>query len=200
MNEIKAKEGYYLSDNDKTTFYKSVKGANVSEDDYIQVEETESQAIIKHNDTIRDMNTLEVIDDIAYKSGSIAECMNVVPMTNKEAVERTTLFPKWEDYIGKSLSEVGFRIQYNKKLYEILQPVPSVIANQTPDLVPANYGLVSEHAGTIDDPIPYEHWLVIKKDKYYTENGKLYIGLIDAPNGYDVDLAQLPTIAKEVTD
>ena len=41
MNEIKAKEGYYLSDNDKTTFYKSVKGANVSEDDYIQVEETE---------------------------------------------------------------------------------------------------------------------------------------------------------------
>lgn len=200
MNEIKAKEGYYLSDNDKTTFYKSVKGANVSEDDYIQVEETEAQAIIKHNDTIRDMNTLEVIDDIAYKSGLIAECMNVVPMTNKEAVERTTLFPKWEDYIGKSLSEVGFRIQYNKKMYEILQPVPSVIANQTPDLVPANYGLVSEHAGTIDDPIPYEHWLVIKKDKYYTENGKLYIGLIDAPNGYDVDLAQLPTIAKEVTD
>lgn len=200
MNEIKAKEGYYLSENDKTTFYKSVKGANVSEDDYIQVEETEAQAIIKHNDTIRDMNTLEVIDDIAYKSGLIAECMNVVPMTNKEAVERTTLFPKWEDYIGKSLSEVGFRIQYNKKLYEILQPVPSVIANQTPDLVPANYGLVSEHAGTIDDPIPYEHWLVIKKDKYYTENGKLYIGLIDAPNGYDVDLAQLPTIAKEVTD
>lgn len=200
MNEIKAKEGYYLSDNDKTTFYKSVKGANVSEDDYIQVEETEAQAIIKHNDTIRDMNTLEVIDDIAYKSGLIAECMNVVPMTNKETVERTTLFPKWEDYIGKSSSEVGFRIQYNKKLYEILQPVPSVIANQTPDLVPANYGLVSEHAGTIDDPIPYEHWLVIKKDKYYTENGKLYIGLIDAPNGYDVDLAQLPTIAKEVTD
>lgn len=200
MNEIKAKEGYYLSDNDKTTFCKSVKGANVSEDDYIQVEETEAQAIIKHNDTIRDMNTLEVIDDIAYKSGLIAECMNVVPMTNKETVERTTLFPKWEDYIGKSLSEVGFRIQYNKKLYEILQPVPSVIANQTPDLVPANYGLVSEHAGTIDDPIPYEHWLVIKKDKYYTENGKLYIGLIDAPNGYDVDLAQLPTIAKEVTD
>ena len=200
MNEIKAKEGYYLSDNDKTTFYKSVKGANVSEDDYIQVEETEAQAIIKHNDTIRDMKTLEVIDDIAYKSGLIAECMNVVPMTNKEAVERTTLFPKWEDYIGKSLSEVGFRIQYNKKMYEILQPVPSVIANQTPDLVPANYGLVSEHAGTIDDPIPYEHWLVIKKDKYYTENGKLYIGLIDAPNGYDVDLAQLPTIAKEVTD
>lgn len=200
MNEIKAKEGYYLSENDKTTFYKSVKGTNVSEDDYIQVEETEAQAIIKHNDTIRDMNTLEVIDDIAYKSGLIAECMNVVPMTNKEAVERTTLFPKWEDYIGKSLSEVGFRIQYNKKMYEILQPVPSVIANQTPDLVPANYGLVSEHAGTIDDPIPYEHWLVIKKDKYYTENGKLYIGLIDAPNGYDVDLAQLPTIAKEVTD
>nr|DAW10685.1 MAG TPA: hypothetical protein [Caudoviricetes sp.]DAY73211.1 MAG TPA: hypothetical protein [Caudoviricetes sp.] len=30
MKEIKAKEGYYLSDKDKMFFYKSVKGENVS--------------------------------------------------------------------------------------------------------------------------------------------------------------------------
>ena len=139
------------------------------------------------------------VEELVYKA-NVASMINTFELSNKEAVAVTELFPKWEDYIGKSLSDVGFKVQYNNKLYEILQAVPSVIANQTPDLVPANYGLVSEHSGTKDDPIPYEHWLVIKKDKYYTENGKLYIGLIDAPNGYDADLSQLPTLAKEVIE
>lgn len=126
--------------------------------------------------------------------------INIMSLSNKESVSVKEFYPKWEDYIGKSLNEVGFKIRYNNKLYEIIQAVPSVIESQTPDLVPANYGLVSEYEGTKEDPIPYEHWLVIKKDKYYTENGKLYIGLLDAPNGYDLDLSQLPTIAKEVKE
>lgn len=200
MKEIKAKEGYYLSDKYKTTFYKSIKGVNVKEEDYIEVEESEAEGIIKHDTTIKEIDTIEKVDDCVYKAGLVEECMNIIPMSNKDAVLRTSLFPKWQDYIGKSLSKVGFKIQYNDKLYEILQPVPSVIEGQTPDLVPANYGLVSEHEGTKEDPIPYEHWLVIRKGKYYTENGKLYIGIMDAPNGYDVDLSQLPTIAQEVKE
>lgn len=198
MNEIKAKEGYYLSDKDKTTFFKSIVGANVNAEEYIEVEATEAEGIIKHDNTIREIDTIEKVDNCVYRAGLVAECMNIVPMTNKEAVSRTSLFPKWEEYIGKSFDKVGFRIQYNGKLYEILQAVPSVIEGQTPNLVPANYGLVSEHEGTKEDPIPYEHWLVIRKGKYYTENGKLYIGLMDSPNGYDSDLADLHTLAKEV--
>lgn len=198
MNEIKAKEGYYLSDKDKTTFFKSIKGVNVNADNYIEVSEGEAEGIIRHDNTIREIDTVEKVDDCVYKAGLVAECMNIIPMTNKEAVSRTSLFPKWEEYVGKSFDKVGFKIQYNGKLYEILQAVPSVIESQTPDLVPANYGLVSEHEGTKEDPIPYEHWMVIKKDKYYTEKGKLYIGLMDAPNGYDADLSTLSTLAKEV--
>lgn len=75
-----------------------------------------------------------------------------------------------------------------------------MLEHQTPDAVPANYGLVSEHDGTKDDPIPYEKMMIIRKDKYYTDNGKLYIGLMDVPNRYDASLEQLPTIAKEVKE
>lgn len=125
--------------------------------------------------------------------------INTMSLSNKESISVKEFYPKWESFIGKSLQK-GIKVQYNNKLYEIIQTVPAVIENYTPDLVPANYGLVSEYEGTKEDPIPYEHWLVIKKDKYYTENGKLYIGLLDAPNGYDVDLSQLPTIAKEVKE
>lgn len=125
--------------------------------------------------------------------------INTMSLSNKESISVKEFYPKWESFIGKSLQK-GIKVQYNNKLYEIIQTVPAVIENYTPDLVPANYGLVSEYEGTKEDPIPYEHWMIIKKDKYYTENGKLYIGLLDAPNGYDVDLSQLPTIAEEVKE
>lgn len=105
MNEVKAKEGHYLSDKNKTVFYKSVKGANVNADDYIEVEETEAEGIIKHNNIIREIDTLEKVDDCVYRAGLVAECMNIVPMTNKGAVSRTSLFPKWEEYIGKSFDK-----------------------------------------------------------------------------------------------
>lgn len=124
--------------------------------------------------------------------------INTMDLTNKESIEVKEFFPHWEDYIGKSLNEVGFKVLYKDNLYEILQPVLTVLEGQTPDLVPANYGLVSEHEGTKEDPIPYVHWIVIRKDKYYTENGILYIGLMDAPNGYDADLSTLSTLAKKV--
>ena len=124
--------------------------------------------------------------------------INTYSLTNKQSVSVSTMFPHWEDYIGKSLNEVGFKVLYKDNLYEILQPVPAVLEGQTPDLVPANYGLVSEHEGTKEDPIPYVHWMVIRKDKYYTDNGILYIGLQDAPNGYDADLSTLSTLAKKV--
>lgn len=126
--------------------------------------------------------------------------INTMALSNKEKNDVKEFYSKWEDYIGKNLNEIGFIVNYNDKLYEIIQPISPVLEHQTPDLVPANYGLVSKHEGTKDDPIPYEHWTLIKKDKYYTQNGKLYIGILDAPNGYDADLEILSTLVKEVKD
>ena len=126
--------------------------------------------------------------------------IDTMTLSNKEKNDIKEFYPKWEDYIGKNLNEIEFIVNYNDKLYEIIQPISPVLEHQTPNLVPANYGLVSEHEGTKDDPIPYEHWMLIKKDKYYTQNGKLYIGILDAPNGYDADLEILSTLVKEVKD
>ena len=126
--------------------------------------------------------------------------INTMKLSNKEKNDVKEFYPNWEDYIGENLDEIGFIINYKNKLYEILQPVKPVLEHQTPDVVPANYGLVSEHDGTKDDPIPYERMMVIRKDKYYTQNGKLYIGILDAPNGYDADLATLSTLVKEVKE
>lgn len=198
MNKITAKEGYLLADKERKSFYKELFGNNVSIENYDEILEEEANEIIEKNKAIEEIDTLEKVDDIVYFNNIIPEVMNIIPMTNKQAIERTSLFPKWESYINNKL-EKGIKFQYNNKLYEVIQTVNVVLEHQTPDLVPALYGLVSEYDGTIDNPIPYERMMLIKKDKYYTQFGKLYIGLLDAPSGYDADLSQLPTLVKEVT-
>lgn len=130
-------------------------------------------------------------------TADITANINIMKLSNKEAIECKEFYPHWETFIGKKL-DVNTKVLYADKLYEVIQTINPVVEVHTPDKVPANYGLVSEHEGTKEDPIPYEHWMLIKKNMYYIENGKLYIGLIDAPNGYNADLSTLSTIAKLV--
>lgn len=130
-------------------------------------------------------------------TSEITTSINTMKLSNKEAVECKEFYPKWETFVGKSLDK-GVKFQYKEDLYEVIQTVSNVLEHQTPDLVPANYGLVSEHDGTQEDPIPYVQMMLIRKDKYYTQNGKLYVGIMDAPNGYAADLDSLPTLVKEV--
>ena len=198
MNKITAKEGYLLATKDHKSFFKELYGINVSIENYDEILEEEANEIIEKNKAIEEIDTLEKVDDIVYFNNIIPEVMNNITMSNKQAIERTSLFPKWESYINNKL-EKGIKFQYNNKLYEVIQTVNVVLEHQIPDLVPANYALVSEHEGTLEDPIPYERMMLIRKDKYYIQFEKIYIGLLDAPSGYDSDLKDLATIAKEVT-
>lgn len=63
---------------------------------------------------------------------------------------------------------------------------------------PPSIDTASPYTGTLEDPIPYEHWMIIDKDLYQIENDILYQDLLDAPNGYDADLSSLPSIAKKI--
>ena len=131
--------------------------------------------------------------------------INTMSLTDEQAFEVKDLYPTWGDCVknGKELP-VDFKLTDDDKLYKVLQ-------KHTPqsDWKPANtsslYGLVSdtsteEHAGTLEDPIPYEQMMLIEKGKYYTEDGILYVGLMDAPNGYPNDLKDLPTLASVATE
>lgn len=172
---------------------------------FVQVWKREGDEILKDEIWTAESGEMPEFADLQRLKADtdfVTQNINSINLSNKEKNEVKKLFPAWEDYIGKSLNKVGFTIHYlgDDKLYEILQPVPVVQEHQTPNLVPSNYGWVSEHEGTKEDPIPYEHMMVIRKDKYYTQNGKLYIGLQDAPNGYAADLETLSTLVKEVKE
>lgn len=94
---------------------------------------------------------------------------------DEEAIKIPYCYDSWTSYIGKLLAE-GDRIEYEGKLWKVRQDIPTVLENQPPSIETASlYEVIDvEHAGTIDDPIPYDQTMTVYKDKYYIEDGITY--------------------------
>ena len=117
-------------------------------------------------------------------------------LKNTEVNQLVDMYPKWEDLIGQTL-EVGFKLQYNGKPYRVVQ-AHTTQSDWKPDEVKSLYNLISNHDGTKEDPILYEHWLVLDKDLYYIENNTLYLCVTSSIVGYDSDLSQLGALVQRV--
>lgn len=95
--------------------------------------------------------------------------------TDEQAIQVKSLYPEWETYIGKAISEVGTKLQYGGLLYKTRQAINIVLENQTPDTVPALYEQIDEtHQGTYDDPIPYNNQMELFNGKYYIQDDIIY--------------------------
>lgn len=141
----------------------------------------------------------------ASQARLIAMLINTYALSDEQALKVKDLYPAWEDLVGQALT-AGYKLTYNGDLYKVIQ-AHTAQSDWLPSATPALYGLVGtevseegEHAGTREDPIPYEQMMVIEQGKYYTQDGILYVGLMDAPNGYPNDLKDLATLAQKVTE
>lgn len=100
-------------------------------------------------------------------------------LDDKTALSVKTLFPTWDECVklGVIEADAGFRFVYDGKLYKCKNPNPKFQA----DWIPGNgteslYERIDEeHAGTVDDPIPYDGNMALENGKYYTQNGVIYL-------------------------
>ena len=131
--------------------------------------------------------------------------MNSVSLTASQALEMQVLFPIWGEKdaeFGKEV-EIGFRLRVvegeNDTLFEVIQK-HKLQADWKPGIETASlYKIVeAEHAGTLDDPIPYVQGMAFEKDKYYEQYGVIYLCILTTVTGYPNDLKDLPTIVQEV--
>lgn len=132
--------------------------------------------------------------------------VNSVPLADEKALEMQVLFPVWGEE-GAEFSkqvEVGFRLQYKPEgetdytLYEVIQP-HALQANWKPSELMALYKVVTvEHAGTLDDPIPYMQGMAFEKGKYYEQYGVIYLCILTTLTGYPNDLKDLNTIVQPI--
>lgn len=95
------------------------------------------------------------------------------------ALTAVELFPNWKELVANGAeAEKGFRFQHEGDLYRTEQPVYTFTENY----VPGSAGTESlfsrvdgTHAGTFDDPIPYDRNMEIYEGLYYIQNGITYL-------------------------
>lgn len=99
--------------------------------------------------------------------------------TDNVALQGMDLYDEWR--AGVYVTE-GKRLRYGGKLYRVRQP-HTTQADWTPDKAAAMFEVVNEtHAGTLEDPIPYDKNMAVEKNKYYIHNGVIYLCTRDSGN------------------
>lgn len=144
--------------------------------------------------------------DVAYQSVRLVKKVinnpSVITLTKNEALDYQFAYPYWGEEgaeFGKQIG-AGFRLNFkpdtageddDPTLYEAIQE--STISEEwKPNEVPALFEVVDiEHAGTIEDPIPWKHNMQLYNGKYYTDKDVLYLCVRDSGIGLSYDLADL---------
>ncbi len=94
-----------------------------------------------------------------------------VSLDDATAATAPMLFPRWR--VGLDCAE-GDRLCYADKLWRVLQ-AHTAQADWTPDASPSLFSRIDvTHAGTLDDPIPYEGNMALTSGLYYTQDGVTY--------------------------
>ena len=102
---------------------------------------------------------------------------NAVERSDADALAVKSIYPVWADLIGITAEKSGFRFTYNGKLYKTI-PANHTFANEwvpgagTESLYTC---IDDQHAGTLEDPIPYEGNMELTEGLYYSQGGVIYL-------------------------
>ena len=101
--------------------------------------------------------------------------VQTMELTDTESLEMKDWFPEWEEKMGQQVNE-GEKYQYGGKLWKVLQQ-HTVQENWKPgEGTESLYTEVSKgHAGTKEDPIPYDNNMELENGKYYSQDGETYL-------------------------
>lgn len=96
----------------------------------------------------------------------------LIELTDTEAAKITLCYDPWE---ANKAYKVGDRVECDGKLWKCRQAHTSQ-ENWKPSLETASLWEVInvEHAGTLEDPIPYDQTMTVYNGKYYEEDGIIY--------------------------
>lgn len=105
---------------------------------------------------------------------------------DKTALESKWMYPSWEKCVslGSVKTEEGFRFVYSGKLYKCKNVNPVFQSAWIPGVgTESLYERIDEvHAGTVDDPIPYDGNMALEAGRYYVQDGMVYRCIRDTVN------------------
>jgi hypothetical protein len=163
------------------------------------------------NGKVRDMTPSEIaamekqanLDAIAERSRPLTESevsrmlitqqINTLTVDDNTALRMRDFYPTFESIVGQTIEKQGFKFTYADKLWATVQPNLLIQAHYPPGIgMESLYTEVCEtHAGTIDDPIPYNGNMVLESGKYYIQDNVIYLCNRDTVNPVYNPLAEL---------
>lgn len=100
-------------------------------------------------------------------------------LTDAEALGCRAIYRQWADLVNAGYeAKKGFRFLHGKDLYRTEQPSYIFVTHYVPGEVGTEslFSRIDEtHAGTAEDPIPYEGNMALEEGKYYSQGGVVYI-------------------------
>ena len=121
--------------------------------------------------------------------------INTLVVDDNTAYRMSAFYPSWE---VNTLYPVGYKVQYNGKLYKVIQEHTSVEGWQPTQAASLFTEITETYSGLIDDPIPYGGNMALEKDKYYIEENVIYLCIRDTINPVFNKLSELVGIYVEV--
>jgi hypothetical protein len=118
----------------------------------------------------------------------ISAQINTIPADDNTALRMKDYYPEWATNTSYAL---GFKVKYNNRLYKAIQAHTSQEGWQ-PDVAASLWTEISEiHAGTLEDPIPYNNNMALESGKYYYQDYKIYLCTRDTVNPVYSNLSDL---------
>lgn len=139
-----------------------------------------------------------VVAGVLNAEMSVKAGIQTMGLTDNESLKVKELYPEWSAKMGQQVN-AGEKYQYGGKLWKVLQQ-HTVQENWKPgEGTESLYTEETEsHAGTKEDPIPYNNNMELKNGKYYSQDGVTYICTRDTGIPVYNPLADLVDIYVEV--
>lgn len=115
------------------------------------------------------------LKDAKMYRAAIEAGANAVERSDLDALAVKDIYPAWDSLIGQTVN-VDFKLTHDGKLYKVIQ-AHTVQADWIPGIgTESLYAVIDEgHAGTLDDPIPYDGNMELTEGLYYSQDGIVYL-------------------------
>lgn len=157
--------------------------------------------------TTADQEIAELTEEITATkqehTAYVATVQTILPvLDDAEAVTVKGLYPAWEDLCKESVTveKPGYRFRYGDDLYKTVQPKYTFVSHHVPGGgTESLFTRIDEtHAGTAEDPIPYNGNMVLENGKYYVQGGVVYLCTRDTGNPVYNPLSELVGLYVEI--
>ena len=101
----------------------------------------------------------------------ITQQINTLTVDDNTALRMTEFYPEWA---ADTEYTIGYKVQRNGKLWRCRQAHASQTGWEPENAASLWTEICESHAGTLEDPIPYNGNMALESGKYYSQDNKVY--------------------------